>query len=334
MYNKTIFSVIVLLLVVSFGYSQDDTFMNNGKDGQDIYELPAGKFSQKIQTLYTDLLSKLYNDRTKLNQEISALNSEKKTLLKNTGNRDIERLNKISNTALEKSKSLVDIDDDIELLRSGLAEGSNEKRAIRIINSINSKRYGAQAIEDKPEKWGGNTAKAPKTEIRKFTDCKVIQNGVDPTTLKNKVQIASESLIEYTHPKLESFYKDESFLTAEAGMMMLDKTYFLIMDVVIKSRDAIKNYGMIEAGAPMKIELLNGESAYLFSAVNVTGTYVPNTNNVAYQAIFTVNKSEYKLLKKSEIDNVGIMWSSGYEKYDVYNIDLVMSQLECLENFK
>jgi len=333
-FNKTLFTGIVLFLSLSFSFGQDDDFMKSGKDGAEVYELPKGKFSQKVQTLYTDLLSRLYNDRTALNQEISELNSKKKEMLQSGGNRDITELNKISKTVQEKAKELVDIDNDIELLRSGFNEKSNEKRAVRIINSVNSKRYGSVAMEDKPEKWNGNTVRKANTEIRRESDCKVVENGIDPVSLKSKILIGSETIIEYTHPKLESFYKDESFITAEAGMMLLDKTYYLVLDIVIKSRDAVKNYGVIEAGAPMKVELLNGESAYLFSASNVAGSFIPDSNKVSYQAVFTVNKSEYKLLKKSEVDNIGIMWSSGYEKYDVYNVDLVMNQLACLENFK
>ena len=116
--------------------------------------------------------------------------------------------------------------------------------------------------------------------------------------------------------------------------MLLDKTYYLVLDIVIKSRDAVKNYGIIESGAPMKIELLNGESAYLFAVSNFQGKFVPNSNEVKYTALFVINKAEYKLLKKSEINQVGMMWSSGYEKYDVYNIDLVKKQLDCLDKFK
>jgi hypothetical protein len=34
---------------------------------------------------------------------------------------------------------------------------------------------------------------------------------------------------------------------------------------------------------------------------------------------------------KSEIDKVGIEWSSGYEEYEVYEVDAILAQLNCFE---
>ncbi len=330
---KTLLSLFILCFVFHSGHSQTDDFMEKKKDGNEIYETPSSKYSQKVQTLYTEILSKLYNDRTTLNLNISELNSKKKELLKGD-TKNIEALTSIINEVQEKNKELVDIENDIEMLRSSISEDSNEKRAIRIINSINTKRYGVEIVQDNPEKWVGNAKKNTNFDVKLEADCKVEENGVDPSSLKSKIKIANEVLIEYTHPKLEAYYKEESFITADAGVMLLDKTYYLVLDIVIKSRDAVKNYGIIESGAPMKIELLNGESAYLFAVSNFQGKFVPNSNEVKYTALFVINKAEYKLLKKSEINQVGMMWSSGYEKYDVYNIDLVKKQLDCLDKFK
>ncbi len=163
-------------------------------------------------------------------------------------------------------------------------------------------------------------------------DCNVAFDGIDPNTLQKKIAIEYENVISYTHPKLEEYYKENSFLSGDVSVVQLGKEKYLILDIIIRSKDAIRNYGMVQVGSPMKIELINGDSVYLFAQANATGQLIPQTNNIKYQVLFLLEKSEYKMLQKSEVNNMGLMWSSGYEKYDVYNIDVLMNQIACLEN--
>lgn len=164
-------------------------------------------------------------------------------------------------------------------------------------------------------------------------DCKIAFNGIDPNTLQKKIATENENIISYTHPKLEEYYKEKSFLTGDVSVVQLGKEKYLIMEIIVRSKDAIRNYGMIQVGSPMKIELINGESVYLFAQANASGLLIPQTNNIKYQVLFLLEKAEYKLLQKSEVNNIGMMWSSGYEKYDVYNIDVLLNQISCLENY-
>ena len=39
-------------------------------------------------------------------------------------------------------------------------------------------------------------------------------------------------------------------------------------------------------------------------------------------------------LKKPELDKLAIIWSSGYEEYPIYEIDLLQRQLECIKKAK
>lgn len=331
--SKILISFCLFLLLGFQAFSQDDEFMQGKKDGTEVYELPVDKFSQSVQTSYTELLSQLTTDKNKLNKDIGKLNSEKNSMLK-AGSRDIVVLNRISKSVTEKSKELIELDKDISLLKSALSGDSNEKRAVRIINTINSKRYGIDPLPGRQEKWVGKAKKTSNLGVIKDPECGIEENGIDPTSLKSKIKIASESIIEYTHPKLESFYKEESFLTADAGVMLVDKTYFFVLDVVVNSRDATRTYGDIESGAPLKALLINGEAAYMFATSTFKGQPIPNEDKVRYQSIFVINKADYRLLKKSELSKLGMMWSSGYEEYEIYNIDIVMNQLECLDKYK
>ena len=43
---------------------------------------------------------------------------------------------------------------------------------------------------------------------------------------------------------------------------------------------------------------------------------------------------EMELIKDLELDKVAIIWSSGFEEYPVYEIDLLQRQLECIKKAK
>ena len=327
--------VILFIVAISFSFSafcQSDGFMEE-KDNETVFEVPTNSFSQAVQTAYTDLLSRMRNDKNALNKEISSLKSKKNLLLK-TGSKDFDLLNQLSKSITEKSKQLVDLDDDLILLSSVFAEDSKEKRAKRIIDSINSKRYGVGPIVEFKERE--KVKNEPKSSLKKISDseCAIDEYGLDAKTSKKKIKMSSESLIEYTHEQLESFYKEKVYLTGDVGVMLVDKTYFLVLDIIVNSKDAIKSYGVVEDGAPLKAELIDGETAYMFAESTFQGVPIPNEDKVRFQTIFVVNKPDYRMLKKSEISKLGLLWSSGYEEYEIYNIDVVKNQLDCIDKYK
>ena len=332
---------ITFLFCLSSAFGQepdkkDEAFFIETTETVSPFEVPTDtKFSQEIQTKYTDLLSRLFNDRNTLNKSLAELKKQKNTQLNLKDNKDITLLNTLSTNIKSQEQESKSVQFDIDELKSALSKTSSNKEAAKVINSILKSRYPESAHEKEViEDWDKefDYIKDDNTKSISNSDCSISFNGIDPNSLEKKVQTGSENLISYTHPKLEEYYKKESFLTGDVSLIEMGKNTYMAMNIIIRSRDALKNYGMIQAGSPLKVELINGEAAYLFAISNATGRPIANTSNIFYQAIFKIEKSEFNLLKKSEIDNVGVMWSSGYEKYDVYNIDVILRQISCLEN--
>lgn len=292
----------------------------------------------KTQQAYNEIISRLYKERKKYTDNLSTLEStevkEKEALRP-----DAEKLEKISTGIYEVKKRLNEIRADLKGLESEYAKSASSSTLKRLIEEVN-KNYKTDIVNETEttEEWDNEFDYLKPAEIMSepvsISNCQIVFNGVDPNTLQKKIQLQPENLISYTHPKLESYYKENSFLTGDVSLVQLGKEEYLVLDIVIRSRDALKNYGIIQIGSPMKIELINGESVYLFAAGNAEGKMIPQTNHVRYQVLYNLYKAEYKQLRKSEIDNLGLMWSSGYEKYDIYNIDVLLNQIDCLENYK
>ena len=80
------------------------------------------------------------------------------------------------------------------------------------------------------------------------------------------------------------------------------------------------------------IKLVNGEIVKLLSINSDSGSYDQATGLTTFRNQFLVQKGEEKSFLESEIDKVRLVWSNGYEDYDIYEVDFLMNQLNCLYN--
>ena len=79
------------------------------------------------------------------------------------------------------------------------------------------------------------------------------------------------NLLSYTDSKLERFFKDKEFLTIDARMLKSRKTFYLEMRLIFTSPQALKIYGNMDSGNPIKLSFLNDEYIYLNSNATSNG---------------------------------------------------------------
>lgn len=161
--------------------------------------------------------------------------------------------------------------------------------------------------------------------------CDVLYNGVDKVSMQQRKQLVSHPFFYYTHPKLRSYYKDQSFLEGVASLMELGSYTFVTFKIVIKSKDAKRNYGEIEENSMMRIKTISGELLYLPALKNSNSSINKETGFTEYYVAFVIDKENKRALRKYDIDKIGIMWTSGFEEYEIYSVDLIKEQLNCLQ---
>ena len=127
------------------------------------------------------------------------------------------------------------------------------------------------------------------------------------------------SLLTFTPERLKNYYKDNYLL--EVFPKLINKNY-LELKFVFHSKDVAKSYGTINKGAMLKIDFIHGQSIVLKSSKSIEPSLEEYTGNTVYNAIYRIRtKDEYKKLKNTSLDNIGVMWTSGFELYPVYDID-------------
>jgi len=162
--------------------------------------------------------------------------------------------------------------------------------------------------------------------------CKVIFDGVDASIDQHVKQLESESLFIFTPELFKSMLADYPLVEAQGGLLTTAGFTFFELELNVNSSRARKDYGYVEKGALIKFFLMDGNSFYSNNLTNSLPELTEDRKGTDYLLSCKLDKEEIKMLNKSYIDKIGVVWSKGYEEYEIYNIDFFINQLYCIEN--
>lgn len=167
--------------------------------------------------------------------------------------------------------------------------------------------------------------------------CELAYDGVDEFTGKRRWEMPKQVFFTHTSDRLKPFFKEKNHITVEgfiSGASGNGGTYYLNLNIVILSEMAQREFGVLEKASILTLKLINGSNVKLFNTKTSTGTLDKVEKLVEYRAQYMINSDNLKSLRKSEVDKARIVWGTGYEDYEVYNLDFFIDQLECLEKNK
>lgn len=166
------------------------------------------------------------------------------------------------------------------------------------------------------------------------TSCEIASSKVDDFSRQKRIELSSNLLFTYTDPKLKPHLKTADYLTCLVSLSATHLYKFLNLEMTFMSAAARKEYGAVMQGSLLMLRQVNGETINLNSANFDNGLVDPNANTTIYRVQYILPKDVIKKLMKTEIDKVRVVWSSGYEDYDVYHMRTIMEQLNCLQQIK
>jgi len=167
--------------------------------------------------------------------------------------------------------------------------------------------------------------------------CKLAYDGVDEFTGKRRWETPLQVFFTHTSDRLKPFFKEKNHITVNgylSGATGNGGTYYLNLNIIILSELAQREFGVLEKGSILTLKLINGDNVKLFNTKTSTGNLDKVEKLVEYRAQYRINSDNLKSLLKSEVDKVRIVWGTGYEDYEVYNLDFFIDQLDCLEKNK
>lgn len=163
--------------------------------------------------------------------------------------------------------------------------------------------------------------------------CELAFEGKDDKSGQWRRDLKKQLLFTHTDDRLRPFLKDKEYLKCEGHFTSLGGYRFLALQFTFAYPNAREAYGFIEKGSYLTIKLLNGDFINLRAGKMDRGSYDLTTDLLTYQVHYPIDRSQMGLLKHSEVDAIRVFWSSGFEEYEVFQLDFFLNQLSCLENF-
>lgn len=149
---------------------------------------------------------------------------------------------------------------------------------------------------------------------------------------KERKDLKETLLFVHTDERLRPFLKGKDYLKCEAHLSQMGgEMVFLTLQFTFAYPNAREAYGFIEKGSILTVELLSGEKALLRSQVMDGGSYNIAREELTYNVHYPIDPALMSTLKNSEISAFTVFWSSGYERYEAYQVDFFSHQINCLE---
>ena len=161
-------------------------------------------------------------------------------------------------------------------------------------------------------------------------ECSVVFDGIDLKTKLYRKELAPQKLFNFTPAELKNDIQLGNLIETQGQLIKIEDNYYLNLNLSLYSKKAAQQYGSITQGSALNIKTIDGNNYKLICRAGSNGLKVNFQSNYIYPTSYTLDKSLLKKLTKSEIDRIGIEWSSGYEEYTVYELDFFINQIACL----
>jgi len=150
-------------------------------------------------------------------------------------------------------------------------------------------------------------------------------------TGKKVVMLEPEVFFTKTPEQMQILLKDREYFTCKGGLSNTGGLTYLELEIVIASTSAEKAYGILEKGSKLSLKMIDGYTISLSAAKSTPGEVNVLEKTVTYKPRYFLDKSLLKSLEKSEIDQARLVWMTGYEDYEVYDVDFLKHQIGCLK---
>jgi len=161
--------------------------------------------------------------------------------------------------------------------------------------------------------------------------CELTFDGVDEFSGKTRRDVARQNLFVHTSDQLRPYFKDREYITCNGYLSAISGGYKLLyLHFDILSENAQREFGALEKGSILSIKFIDGSTIKLANSKTDRGILNTLEKSVSYRGQYIISASSEKALRKNEVDKVRVVWGTGYEDYEVYDLDFFVNQFNCL----
>ncbi|MFN0212635.1 MAG: hypothetical protein ACKVT2_00135 [Saprospiraceae bacterium] len=160
--------------------------------------------------------------------------------------------------------------------------------------------------------------------------CVIASSNRDEFSGEVLKETARSELFRYTNPALRTYLQGKTHVVCEAALTTNGTQSALLLTFNINDPNARKAFGRLEKNSIATLKFLDGSILELQNAIADDGVFSPDNDASIFRAQYSLNPAAIKKIRRTGIDKLRILWSKGYDDYDVQQVDLLMRQAECL----
>jgi hypothetical protein len=161
--------------------------------------------------------------------------------------------------------------------------------------------------------------------------CEIAFDGVDEFTKSKRIETESKVIFKHTDDVMLKFYEKNDFLTCSVSLSANEKGFKHLNFVFVFNSDNVQNtYGVLEKEKVITLRFLDGEYLFLANSKTDRGFVDPIKKTTIYKAIVPINPSQQKTLASAEIDQIRVLWGTGTDDYDIYDLDFFANLMRCI----
>lgn len=160
--------------------------------------------------------------------------------------------------------------------------------------------------------------------------CRLTVDTRDEFSGERRREIEKEELFRFTNPSLKSYFQDRDHIRCEAALSNNNNTFLLNLTFTIQDVNARRAFGSLPRNGVAILKYIDGETITLYNLRADEGQTDGKTPVFTFRGQYTVEPGMLKKMQKALIDKIRVAWATGYEDYDIQNVDLLQRQLGCL----
>ena len=161
--------------------------------------------------------------------------------------------------------------------------------------------------------------------------CALAVNRRDEFSGEMQREAARSELFRYTNPVLKTYLQGKINILGEAALSMIGPNTTLWLTFTIRDPNVRKAFGNLPKNGVATLRTLDGVLFTLNNQQLSEGTPDETGQVFTFRGQYPLDRTMVKKLRTTGLDKVRIAWSTGYEDYEVQNVDLLMQQAQCLE---
>ena len=162
--------------------------------------------------------------------------------------------------------------------------------------------------------------------------CNLTLDARDEFSGERRREMGKEELFRFTNPSLKPYFPDFEHIVCDAAVSVNNNNFLLNLSFTIRDVNARRAFGSLPRNGVALLKFIDGETLTVYNLRADEGLAGAENKVFTFRGQYALEPGMLKKMQKTLLDKVRIAWGTGYEDYDVQNVDFLIRQLNCLLN--